>query len=143
MSFLDQRPLWLAFSAALAVASSAEAQSVEVDLGKFEYMNSCAVCHGYDADGKGPLADLLKVAAPDLTQLQKNNGGVFPVSSAYATIEGSDSLAAHGTREMPAWGLRYKERAAGDEDFSPLDEKQYPKMRILALIEYLSQIQEQ
>jgi hypothetical protein len=42
---------------------------------------------------------------------------------------------------MPAWGQRYQERAQGDMDFGPGAVEQYPKLRILALIEYLSQIQ--
>ena len=58
-------------------ASALSAQSLSLELGKFEYMNSCAGCHGIDGNGKGPLADLLSVAPSDLTQLQKNNGGVF------------------------------------------------------------------
>lgn len=122
-------------------ASAASAQSLSTDLGKFEFMNSCAVCHGVDADGKGPLADMLSVAPPDLTQLQKNNGGVFPVSYAFDIIEGAGETGAHGSREMPAWGQRYRERARGDFDFGPTEAARYPRTRILALIEYLSEIQ--
>ena len=123
------------------VATIAQAQSMSLELGKFEYLNSCAVCHGAEADGKGPLADMLNVTPPDLTSMQQGNGGVFPVSRVFATIEGADGLSAHGQREMPTWGQRYRERAAGDFDFAPGAASDYPKMRILALIEYLSQVQ--
>jgi len=136
-----QKSFGVVLGFSLAFASSAGAQSVSLDLGEFEYMNSCAVCHGNEGDGKGPLADMLNVAPPDLTQLQQNNGGVFPVSAAFAIIEGSADVGAHGTRQMPAWGRRYQERAAEDQDFSPLEKENYPTIRILALIEYLSNIQ--
>lgn len=127
---------------ALGLFGAAGVQAQSADLGEFEYMNSCAVCHGIDGDGKGPLADRLNVAPPDLTRLQQNNGGVFPVSATFATIEGVDEIGAHGVREMPVWGQRYRERADEDPDFAPADVAQYSKMRILALIEYLSQIQQ-
>ena len=141
MSYSFLGSLGAALGCALTLASPAGAQSLSIDLGEFEYMNSCAVCHGVHADGKGPLADVLQVAPPDLTQLQANNGGVFPVSAAYSIIEGADTVGSHGTRQMPAWGLRYQDRAKSDDDFSPLDRDQYPTMRILALIEYLAKIQ--
>src|ERR1700683_1638348 len=38
----------------------------------------CAVCHGSDAKGNGPLASGLKAKVPDLTVLAKTNGGQFP-----------------------------------------------------------------
>ena len=93
----------------LSTALPAAAQ--DASIGEREYMNSCAQCHGAAADGKGPLADLLTVAAPALTGLQKANGGVFPVSRLYETIEGDAGVAAHGTRDMPAWGMRYSQQA--------------------------------
>ena len=125
----------------LASGTALQAQSMAADLGEFEYMNSCAACHGVDADGKGALADLLKVAPPDLTMLQQNNGGVFPVAAAYDMIEGASMVGAHGTREMPAWGQRYTERVMEDADFAQPDAERYPTARILALIEYLANIQ--
>lgn len=125
-----------------ALGTAAQAQSMADDVGEFEYMNSCASCHGMSGKGDGPLADLLNTAPPDLTQLQKNNGGVFPVSAAFEMIEGVGDVAAHGSRQMPAWGMRYSERAESGPDFSPGEVTNYPRARILALIEYLSRIQE-
>jgi mono/diheme cytochrome c family protein len=125
----------------LALSSQAGAQTLSTDLGEFEYMNSCASCHGAEGAGNGPLADLLNTAPPDLTTLQAANGGVFPVSQAYAIIDGSADVGAHGSREMPAWGMRYMERAGESADMAPGAVDEYPRMRILALIEYLSTIQ--
>ncbi len=133
----------LVFAAALmAVPLSALGQ--ETSLGEREYMNSCASCHGADAKGAGPLAELLSVSLPDLTGLQTGNGGVFPVSEVYGIIEGASMVGAHGTREMPVWGDRYSfeaNTALGDY-FTGQDREIYVRSRILALIEYLSTVQE-
>ena len=126
----------------LAGVHSAGAQTASLEFGKFEYMNSCATCHGDNGKGNGPVAELLNAAPADLTQLQKKNGGVFPVSATYSMIEGSADIRAHGSREMPAWGARYRERVANDPEMGLIAAEQYPRMRILALIEYISQIQE-
>ena len=39
------------------------------EAGKIEYMNHCAACHGESAVGDGPLAELMTVPVPDLTQV--------------------------------------------------------------------------
>jgi mono/diheme cytochrome c family protein len=75
------------------------------DVGKAEYLSSCAVCHGTDAKGKGSLAGQLKAAPADLTQLAKKNGGVFPLNAVYEKIDGRQDVKAHGPRDMPIWGL--------------------------------------
>lgn len=36
----------------------------------------CAICHGRDAEGDGPIASHLNVPAPDLTLLARRSGGV-------------------------------------------------------------------
>jgi mono/diheme cytochrome c family protein len=64
----------------------------------------CASCHGTDAKGHGPAAASLKAKVPDLTVLQMNNGGTFPVRLVRGTITGENLLASHGSREMPIWG---------------------------------------
>lgn len=132
----------IALAAVLALAATgAPAQ----DQGEHEFLNSCASCHGTSAKGDGPLAEYLSVKLPDLTQLQKNNGGVFPVTRVYQVIEGADATGPHGTREMPAWGQRYREKgaAAANTDLVGNEPEVYARFRILALIEYLASIQEQ
>jgi len=117
-----------------------------MSLGEFEYINSCAACHGVSGKGDGPVTDFLSGATvPDLTTLQSNNGGVFPVVAIFDVIEGSDVAAVHGTRDMPIWGERYRARIteADDAGFSPAEREAYVKTRVLALIEYLSGLQTQ
>ena len=68
-------------AAALAVTTALTgALAVDkVGVGKFEYQSNCAVCHGSDGKGAGAFVDFLKATPPDLTQLTKKNGGVFPL----------------------------------------------------------------
>lgn len=133
------------FPAIILSLTAAGSHAQGMSFGEFEYNNSCVACHGVSGKGDGPVTDFLSGAVvPDLTVLQKNNGGVFPVEAVYETIAGSDVASAHGTRDMPVWGSRFRERVARSEDanFSPMDTERYVNARILALTEYLSSIQE-
>ncbi|ANT61163.1 hypothetical protein AYJ57_12775 [Salipiger sp. CCB-MM3] len=122
-------------------------QSAGMSLGEFEYMNSCAACHGAKGQGDGPIAKFLETQTlPVLTTLQQNNGGVFPVQQIYQIIEGSEDVSVHGARDMPVWGQRYRARvndSGEDFDFGPAETEAYVRTRILALIEYLSTMQEE
>jgi len=131
------------FSLAVAVGVTGTATAQGMSLGQFEFENSCAICHGLSGKGDGEFAQALTVRPANLTMLQKENGGVFPVQSMYATIDGSDILKAHGTRDMPIWGKRYLERTAASTDypFSAEESSEYAHGRILALIEYISTLQ--
>lgn len=115
-----------------------------MDLGKAEYMNKCAVCHGQSAKGDGGVADVLKKAPTDLTILSKKNGGVFPFDRIYAVIDGREIVIGHGDRDMPIWGSSYKvEKGEAAEYYFdvPYNMEMYVRARILALIDYLSRIQ--
>jgi mono/diheme cytochrome c family protein len=113
-------------------------------LGAQEFANSCAQCHGISAKGDGVMVEFLSTPAPDLTQIQKNNDGVFPVAALFDVIQGSSIPGAHGTGEMPAWGNRYTAKAPSQlgEMYSQADQQAFAQGRILALIEYISTLQE-
>ena len=125
----------------LGVLLASEAQAIS--LGEFEYRNSCAQCHGISGKGGGPVGDFLTKTPLDLTILQKNNGGIFPVTNVYSVIDGSADIGVHGSRDMPLWGSRYRDRLAEDPDdiFSSEDTDLYVRTRILSLIEYLATLQ--
>lgn len=72
--------------------------------GADEYYRLCAVCHGEQGRGDGPMARVLKTPPPNLTLLAKNNGGHFPFLSVLEMIDGRNMIAVHGSREMPVWG---------------------------------------
>jgi mono/diheme cytochrome c family protein len=124
---------------ALALPVVAVAQG-KVDLGKREFDANCASCHGVTGKGNGPVAELLKKSASDLTTLQKRNGGVFPVARTYEIIEGS-GVAEHGTRDMPIWGREYSVKAAEYYVDVPYNQEAYVRGRILTLVEYVSRLQ--
>lgn len=114
-----------------------------IDIGKREYDNHCAVCHGVAGKGDGPLADLIKQKPPDLSVLKKNSNGVFPFNRAYEVIDGRQAVAAHGPRGMPVWGQVYNESAPDWLGLyaAPGDYASFVRGRILALIAYIDSLQ--
>jgi mono/diheme cytochrome c family protein len=128
--------LALGTASLLILVSVAHAQSGKVDFGKREYVSNCANCHGMDGKGNGPYSDLLKKSPPNLTTLSKNNGGIFPMDRLYQSITG-DNIKAHGSRDMPIWGMEYRVEAANRYMESPYDPDAYVRVRVLALLEYL------
>ena len=134
----------IALSAGFA-ASTTMALAQAGGMGEYEYLNSCAACHGVSGKGDGPVTDFLSGATPsDLTVLQKNNGGVFPLLAVYDTIGGTAEASVHGSRDMPIWGNRFRQRLDTSDvpdSFSTLETELYVHARILALVEYLASIQ--
>ena len=141
---------WLMI-ASLGADFAAAAQAEDFDIGKSEFQSSCASCHGTDAKGNGPVSDQLKIPPRDLTILARNNNGVFPTNAVYETIYGLKKIPAHGTREMPIWGERFNPiinlphnvdpsywKMAGPEQSLEV----VVRTRILAVIDYLSRVQQ-
>ena len=114
-----------------------------VDVGKQEYLASCASCHGTAGKGNGPVAEYLKPKVPDLTIIQKNNAGVFPFARVYDVIDGRQVAAVHGPRDMPVWGNEYREEAirssAGLATAQELSSS--ARGRIIGLIGYIYTLQ--
>jgi len=114
------------------------------DRGKYEYDAHCAVCHGLSGKGGGHFVQLLKsgTVVPNLTELSKKNHGVFPFARVYDTIDGTQSIIAHGTKQMPIWGTRYTIEAGERiyDDFRA-DPEPFVRARILALTEYVYRLQ--
>jgi len=135
----------VALGAALVVVPSL-VYAQATDIGKFEYVNSCAVCHGDSGKRDGPLVKSVKIAPTDLTILQKNNNGVFPTGRVYEVVDGREAIAAHGPRDMAVWGDRFKEKSSERVELalrfgSSIDAEVFARDRILALIRYLSSLQ--
>ncbi|MBT9506854.1 c-type cytochrome [Rhodoferax sp.] len=123
------------------VSGLAIGQTTKVDLGKREFEANCASCHGTNGKGNGLLVEWLRRSPTDLTTLTKRNGGVFPVSRMYETIEGAN-VPSHGSRDMPVWGTDYRVKAAEYYMDVPYDPEIYVRTRILSLIEYINRLQE-
>jgi mono/diheme cytochrome c family protein len=93
----------------------------------------CAVCHGKDGKGAGPMAGVLKVKPSDLTRIALRNGGKFPMARVQRIISGEEPLpASHGPREMPVWGPIFSQ-IAWDQDLG--------RVRIDNLAKYIEQMQ--
>jgi len=124
---------------ALMVTGQAIAQDVEA--GREEYRMHCAACHGLEGRGDGPIGQILKVPAPNLALITERNGGKYPVRKIYDIIEGSSVVAAHGTRDMPLWGDRYRKGPAPQTPDQQDVAATQAEQRILALVYYLGTLQ--
>lgn len=88
---------------ALAAAGPAAAEDAALANGKATFQRYCALCHGVDGRGAGPLADALKTVPPDLTRLAKRAGGTFPAGT-FAETVWTGKVAGHGKSAMLEWG---------------------------------------
>lgn len=117
-------------------SSTSASDLTAVGAGKREFVEHCARCHGEDAKGHGPAAEVARTHVPDLTTLSEANGGVFPYKAIYDTIDGRNVSRGHGDLEMPVWGERYtadrKDRIGELQAYA----------RIFELITYLRSIQQ-
>ena len=100
--------------------------------GAVDYINNCAVCHGVDGRGGGPMAKQLMKQPKDLTLLSRENSGSFPETVVYQIIDGRRVNIFHGSQEMPIWGERFF-ATEGNEDM--VNEK------ISKIIRYIESIQ--
>ena len=145
---MPMRTIWIgvlvAVSAAVGTADVAFAQARE--LGKNEYLKSCASCHGVTGKGDGPAAATLTRPPADLTRLSESNGGVFPFTHVYDVIDGRDEVEIDGTRDMPVWGEVYRRDLNSRLPRSSMHRVMVEAMvreRILWLIQYISTLQDQ
>jgi mono/diheme cytochrome c family protein len=121
-----------------ATLASAQEQEV-IDAGKREFQRSCASCHGADARGNGPVANVLNVKPADLTQMSKKHGGTFLFWRTYDKISGREeevAIRGHGTREMPIWGDRFRLEPGANEQYAL-----GVRGRLLSLVHYLQSLQ--
>ena len=139
----------LALAVVSAVLASlpghASAQTVTgAELGRHEFETNCAICHGIDARGGGPMRPFLARVPADLTSLARRNGGVFPKDAVAELIDGRATVepGPHGTREMPIWGNVYREQANHQMRGMPFPSEWSVRGRILALTDYLSTLQQ-
>lgn len=135
----------IATLAAMMACAGPVAALAQDSIGQAEFMKNCAVCHGADGAGNGPILDFLKAAPADLTTISARNGGQFPFQAMYDTIADVDSNRAHGTSEMPVWGDRFNMDIIAQEGEFGTGESGIPaaRTRILELVFYLATIQQQ
>jgi mono/diheme cytochrome c family protein len=98
------------------------------------YETYCSSCHGETGLGDGALAEHLRAAPANLTELSKRNGGVFPFALVARVIDGRKPVSGHGGADMPAWGDAFEKSAGG------LSEKEV-QLRIHSVVHFLWSIQ--
>lgn len=131
----------LAATFAIAAATLAvPARGEDEHLGLTEYEVACMPCHGVNGRGDGPKAASLAKPPADLTQIARANGGRYPKAKVAEIIDGRDQVAAHGPRDMPVWGERYRKPAERGEAVRRIDAR--ARAQIDALVDYLEQLQE-
>lgn len=96
------------------------------------YREYCAVCHDRAGKGDGPAADALKMPPADLTTLAASHGGKFPSPALGVTIQGEQTVAAHGTRDMPVWGPVFRQMSANERQ---------GELRVANLVKFIETIQ--
>jgi mono/diheme cytochrome c family protein len=115
-----------------------ESMTGRVTTGQLQFRQHCGSCHGPSGKGNGPVAAVLTTKPTDLTMLAKNNNGEFPEKKVEGFIDGSEMVAAHGTREMPIWGFEFSRSHFSGRGRTP----QEVNARIKLLVDYIKSIQE-
>ena len=107
--------------------------------GEHDFNMYCASCHGEDGKGNGPKAFSLTLKPPNLTTLTQRYGE-FPREKLARMIDGRDPLPGHGDREMPVWGVWFKEESAQELGGAEGDEGSVQR-RVDNLIDYIASLQ--
>ncbi|HXS80299.1 MAG TPA: cytochrome c, partial [Gammaproteobacteria bacterium] len=118
----------------LALVVATNAYAADDDLGARLFFNHCAACHGDAAEGDGPVAAAMRVTVPNLRTLATRNDRAFPAEAVRAYIDGRESVAAHGDRQMPVWGDVFRGPEQGTSERTV-------RRRIDALVEFIETLQ--
>lgn len=109
------------------------APSPSAAAGPAMFKQYCAVCHGAGGKGDGPASAALKKRPADLTQLARKNNGKYPELEVINYITGRDTVAAHGSRDMPVWGQLFRSLEPHDNGI--------PDLRVKNLADYVKSVQ--
>ncbi len=121
--------------ACLVLAASAAGAATEAraeDSGKEIFERHCALCHGLDGTGNGPLANAMKLVPADLSRLAAKNNGTFPDGKVADVVRNGGAVLGHGSTAMPAWGNYFAEKG----------HPKVAKERIAELVRYLKSLQQ-
>lgn len=123
----------------LALAACVPDQMPETADGRALFMENCAICHGADARGNGPMSSALTPPPLDLTLIAASNGGTFPRAKVLSAIDGYTKSDLSGPN-MPEFGDLLRGDLvpydSGDGVLSPTPRK------LVALVEYLEAVQD-
>jgi mono/diheme cytochrome c family protein len=97
------------------------------------YKRYCAVCHGNDLKGNGPISPEFKNPPSDLTTLAQRHDGKFPDEYVQEVLRSGVKKPAHGDTEMPIWGPLFASIAGTDSELVSI--------RIVNLTNYIKTMQ--
>lgn len=120
----------------VVVMTNCNTSEKAVATGEELFQSYCAICHGTDGAGNGPMTEHLKLPPADLTRIAARRGGNFPDEQIYQIIDGRVPVAGHGTGDMPIWGQTLKES-------EHLKNEKQVRQSINNLVSYLKSIQQQ
>jgi mono/diheme cytochrome c family protein len=132
--------VWCGMSLAFLAGNGGAEQTIPgapVNIGRQYFVQYCSACHGVDGRGNGPVASALRTPPADLTRIAQRRGGHFPDADITAQIDGRAMVAAHGSRDMPVWGLRFGEKFGGEAVG-----EEVVRGHLLVLIDYLKSLQQ-
>ncbi len=126
----------VAMFAGLAVlgagAAAAQDEDATGESGKEIFVRHCALCHGLDGTGDGPLAAALQIAPSNLTRIAVEHNDTFPAAKVADVIRNGGGVLGHGSTAMLAWGLYFSEKR----------KPEVARARIKALVAYIESIQQ-
>jgi mono/diheme cytochrome c family protein len=107
--------MWMLFGSIISLQAAQQVQAKKDPItssnspsGAELYKEHCAVCHGNDLKGVGPVPAPYRVP-PDLTKLARRHGGKFPDGYVMDVLRNGVIIPAHGPAEMPTWGTDFRE----------------------------------
>ena len=78
------------------------AQDDAIKKGREHYKMFCINCHGFDADGKGPYAESMKISPSDLTALNQT-GDICVAERVLKAVAGKHDVAPGQEQNMPVF----------------------------------------
>ena len=121
----------------LASLTAFPAHAAEKTANNATYLQYCSACHGREGKGDGVASSLMQPPPIDLTKIAKQNGGEFPYMKVMETIDGRNSVRAHGDPQMPVWG-----QILTAQSTSPLSKQTDVRRKLMAITDYIRSIQE-
>jgi mono/diheme cytochrome c family protein len=97
------------------------------------YKSYCAVCHGNDLKGNGPISPDFKNPPSDLTTLAQRHEGKFPDAYVEDVLRNGVKKPAQGKTEMPTWGPIFASISGTDPELVSI--------RIVNLTNYIKSMQ--
>ncbi len=143
---MDRRMRACMYLVALVALAASAAQSEELAVKTLEnprlkqeaalYRQYCSACHGQSGRGDGIVAPFMDPSPLDLTAIKTNFGGEFPRYLVVMSVDGRDTVRAHGESDMPVWGEVFAEQFLDDTSA-----RAKARGKVMKIVDYIESIQ--